>query len=355
MSEIITIHNIRTCISDLSKGLKDENKRLQKVFKKNTASLTLSCHFKTDSVPSSYSVDKFILEKLFSNTEDTFDGIYTRLLVLDSTYSTQMTRRYYGLGELAEAIYILSSSKESFRDTLIKFAKYCGNKKYDTDQLFSYDKKECVLFIDSRNGFKEYPDSITNLFKEGFGTGKDKESKGVAISLITKYAFFLTNKQFPIYDSVVRETLPIVWKSLGQKRLSPISNSTQDITKYIKGINDFRGLFNNEFNYDEIDMFLWHLGKAMRGNFSLVLSMNEYLSLDIQMELNNEDIANIIKQLKKDGFKGSTLKNELKKLKEIKLKQIRIESLKKIITILSNNPHKHHLVSTFKLALKLLN
>lgn len=346
----ISIKHIQKCIEELSKGLKEENKLLRKVFNKNSASLDLSHYFQSDSVPSTYSIDKFLLEKLFNNTKDTLDGIYTRLLVLDSTYSTQMTRRYYALGELAEAIYLLSS-KQSLRKNLMQFARYCGKEKYDVEELFSYNKKECVLFFDSPNGFKDSPNGYTNLFKEGFGTGKDKDSKGVATSLITKYAYFLTNKLFPIYDSIVRETLPIIWRNLGQKGPSPVNKSTQDITTFVKGINDFRKLLNNEFSYDEIDMFLWHLGKAMRGNFSLVLSMNDYMKPGFRTVLTNKEKSDIERSLKSQGLKNNSLKAQLKKSIEAQENILRIKSS---ISKIESNQKKEHLVSTFKLAITLL-
>ena len=219
---------------------------------------------------SGFSLDKDAILKVFRKTEEeTYMDILARLTLIDSMYSTQMNRRYYALDELASALVTLSNGKRGkLKQLFIDFAK---DPEANLSR-FDYD-------VD-----KEHK---SNLFSECYGIGKDGKPKGVAISLISKYAYFETDFQFPIYDSIACEMYPLVWKYCGFENESipklmyqkgngrVIGDKT--IVEYIKAINLLiEKLDCSELNYDLLDRFLWYVGKIRRGNLSLVLSCEHY-------------------------------------------------------------------------------
>lgn len=228
---------------------------------------------KNDVYENGFSLDKITIEKIFEKTssENKID-VVARLTVIDSLYSTQMTRRYYGIDELAESLCLLYIQKKKPLKELFKEF----TEKQDTS-LFDFVKKE---------GGKEV---TTNLFDEKYGIGKDGKDKGIAISLISKYAYFETGKEFPIYDSIVCEIYPLLWKYCGfskteQPKLIVRKKGKQEIdasrtmSAFVKAINDFRNKLGDNISYDYFDRLLWFTGKIRRGNLSLVLSREQYLN-----------------------------------------------------------------------------
>ncbi|MBR4996827.1 MAG: hypothetical protein IKY84_03035 [Bacteroidaceae bacterium] len=213
---------------------------------------------------SGFSADKDAILKVFEITrQETKADILIRLTLIDSMYSTQMSRRYYALDELAEFLVGLSEGKQGkLRQMFLNFAK----DPVKNNRLFNYNK--------------------SNLFSESYGIGKDGSDKGVAISLISKYAYFETNFQFPIYDSIACEMYPLVWINCGfdKKSMPKLIHSENGkvvgdttLIEYTKAINLLiEKLDCKELNYDLLDRFLWFVGKIRRGNLSLVLSREEY-------------------------------------------------------------------------------
>lgn len=214
-----------------------------------------------------FSADKEAILKVFESTKnETKEDILVRLTLIDSMYSTQMGRRYYALDELAEFLTNLSMGKPGkLKGMFLDFAK------------------------DPENNIESFIYKEDNLFSKCYGIGKDGNPKGVAISLISKYAYFETGFQFPIYDSITCEMYPLVWRHCGFEEPMPqLIHSEKgkvvgDVTliKYITAINCLinrliKNLNCNELNYDLLDRFLWFVGKIRRGNLSLILSRNEY-------------------------------------------------------------------------------
>lgn len=227
-----------------------------------------------------FSADKEAIVRVFADTmECTKTNILVRLTLIDSMYSTQMNRRYYALDELADALFVLSEGKSgNLRKMFLKFVK---NPDAEVD-LFDYDTYD----YDASQALLK---RRTNLFSENYGIGKDGNDKGVAISLISKYAYFETDFQFPIYDSIACEMYPIVWHFCGFGKTSrpklKVKNDTGGINgaatmvTYVKAIKTL--IKNFKFDkepqcYDFLDRFLWFVGKIIRGNLSLVLSREEY-------------------------------------------------------------------------------
>lgn len=208
---------------------------------------------KVESDNSGYSIGKSTIRKVFDATQSySKEDLLARLTIIDSMYSTQMNRRYYGLEELAEVLYDISK-KKTLSDAFIDFLK----------------EKDFNLF--------KISDKDTNLFTERYGIGKNGEDKGRAVSLISKYAYFETHYQFPIYDSIVREMYPRIWNYCGFSPEKMLKIKTNDIESFIDAINSLiKELNHPTVNYDSLDRVLWYVGKIQRGNLSLILSRTEY-------------------------------------------------------------------------------
>ena len=201
---------------------------------------------------SGYSLGKSTILKVFKATNNyTQEDLLARLTLIDSTYSTQMGRRYYGLEELAAALLSVHSKKH-IKSAFLDFLK-------DKDMKpFELGKK-------------------TNLFTEKYGIGKNGEDKGGAVSLISKYAYFETEFKFPIYDSIVREMYPRIWNYCGFPKSEMLEFKYNDMTSFVEMINLMISKLNSTYvNYDSLDRILWYVGKIYRGNLSLVLSREEY-------------------------------------------------------------------------------
>lgn len=216
---------------------------------------------------SSYSVDKKAIRKVFDKTSSCAkEDILIRLTMIDSMYSTQMSRRYYALDELADALTALAKRDENRLKNL--FLEFAENPEASLSK-FDYKTKE----------------KSSNLFSENYGIGKDGNDKGVAISLISKYAYFETEFQFPIYDSIVCEMYPLVWTSCGFGNEIPKLKVAENgkiqggktLVQYVESINLMIKKFGvKNLDYNILDIYLWFVGKILRGNLSLVLSREEY-------------------------------------------------------------------------------
>ena len=215
---------------------------------------------------SGFSADKDAILKVFELTGGSKkEDILVRLTLIDSMYSTQMGRRYYALEELADFLAKLASKAQvGLAQMFIDFAK---------------SPEENSVKFDNEG---------ENLFSKSYGIGKDGNSKGVAISLISKYAYFETKFKFPIYDSIACEMYPLVWHYCGFNGESPKLIYTIDtkidgkktLVEYLKAINLLiQNLNSAVLNYDLLDRFLWFVGKIYRGNLSLILTCEEYKSV----------------------------------------------------------------------------
>ena len=205
---------------------------------------------------SGYSLGKSTILKVFKATDGySHEDILARLTLIDSMYSTQMSRRYYGLEELAVALADVHNRK-NLEEAFLDFLKDKNLKPFEL-----------------RNSKKVK----TNLFIEKYGIGKNGEDKGSAVSLISKYAYFETKFKFPIYDSIVREMYPRVWNYCGFPKSEMLEFKYNDMTSFVEMINLMISKFNSTYvNYDSLDRVLWYVGKIYRGNLSLVLSREEY-------------------------------------------------------------------------------
>ena len=137
----------------------------------------LSNQIYNDLKLSQYAKEKAFITRCFlSQLENQFDKVKLRLHLIDSLYSTQMNKRYYGLEELAESI-----------------AQY----------------NDEALILETHNLLNGQNSEILGaLFTGKYGYNSVGQKQKKAVSLISKYLYFLTNYQFPIYDSLVKIAYP---------------------------------------------------------------------------------------------------------------------------------------------------
>ena len=196
-----------------------------------------------------YSNAKAMIARVFKNTngQNKLD-VMTRLALIDNLYATQMDHRYFAFDDLA-------------------------------GQLLKESRKGSGAFVcDESIADKE-------LWNKQYGIGKGGEEKGVAISLISKYGYFATGFKFPIFDSIVCETIPLVWPfvvGVGSPKIKSLSqnrnlNGVEKITQVVKAVNQLKENLGDDADYETLDCLLWTTGKMMKGNFEWFFSRKDYL------------------------------------------------------------------------------
>lgn len=190
---------------------------------------------------SQYAKEKAFISRCFEmDVESQFDKVKLRLHLIDSLYSTQMSKRYYGIEELAEALAQYSDEK-----LIEESCKYVNNEKSEI---------------------------LHDLFTQKYGYNSIGKKEKKAVSLISKYLYFLTSYQFPIYDSLVKMAYPKVIKEYNIE--TGYSKITDDnfvkvlsLLNHLSGINDF----------EKLDNYLWYSQKVENNSFSLIFSKEEHL------------------------------------------------------------------------------
>jgi hypothetical protein len=218
----------------------------------------------TDYIESKKSIHSFFKDK---EENLTFEKVKLRLTFIDSIYSTNMSKRLFGINELA--LEILNISQNHDNVLIEKIRTFLSNPTNKND--------------------------ISNIFFKQFGIDKKGKPKGHAASLISKYFYFLLDFQFPIYDSLVKDNLPIINKKIQCiKKLNLKNGQIQyfnDIIKFNKEseINDF----------NKLDNMCWLFGKINKGSFSLIINKNKYLNLIKYIDLENKKSDEIDDAIKK--------------------------------------------------------
>ncbi|MBR5703402.1 MAG: hypothetical protein IKX45_04040 [Bacteroidales bacterium] len=203
--------------------------------------------------------------------------IINRLTLIDNLYSTQMWMRAYGIGELAEVISLFGDDNQ-LRNL---FSIFLIN--HDLCSFDFLNHKRVYYRNGNNNG-------CSNLFQATFGIEANKKSNKRALSLISKYAYFLTSYNFPIYDSLVKQMLPSIWTiCCTNEPIPPIKESFVD---YVSAIDKLR-LNLGDLSYDELDYILWSIGKIITGSPSLLLSMEDYLSVPRGFDIKNVNLLTL--------------------------------------------------------------
>ena len=257
---------------------------------------------------SSYSADRWVIHNIFENSKTAlnYHNILLQLRVIDAMYSTNMSRRYYGIEELAS--------------TILEFERY--------EKLS--EKLHLYLETISKNDPNAVKDKkIEDLFNKSYGIHKNCSTAGVATSLVSKYSYFAlmmcSDKYpngFPIYDSLAKTMLPKVCKYLGVKCAWKGRGQNLDIDTFLKQVTALkdclcisRNMFNRQL-YDILDAYLWTMGKINGGNFSLIMSRKGYeifiknLGLDVDNQQNDNDDTEKFNKAVLDGCKIKISKGE---------------------------------------------
>lgn len=216
----------------------------------------------------SYIQQREIILRLF-NEVSSYDisTIILRLTVIDSLYSTNAEYSYFSIEEIATNIYSLGENEADAVDYFKKIASGGSDDK--------------------------------NLFGKKYGMRKDCTQGSKQVSLMSKYAYYVllrdgsSNLGFPIYDSLVIKTYPLVCKKL------PVTGKdikTDDITEYVASLDVLRKeLFGNDDRFegmqqfDILDAYLWRMGKLCSGNYSLLLIKEDYKRFISNLSLNAPD------------------------------------------------------------------
>jgi len=220
-----------------------------------------------------YKKNKNVITNLFnSEIANTYeDKIKTRLCVIDSFYSTNIrNRRYFGIDDIS-SIFV----------------------KHKTSNLIEKFNK-CLINFDSE------------LFPINIGINKKGKNAGHSHSIISKYGYFLTNYQFPIFDSIVRENLPFIINLIEHQNIDT------------KIINNIEILFNQigllkritSLDYEKIDNLIWLFGKVKKGNISMLfVNKNTYINYCIELGIDKVDTIEDITNKLKNNYKNLTTIN----------------------------------------------
>ena len=174
----------------------------------------------------SFQKSKNAIKQLFVSSEIPYKQlVLLRLGIIDNFYSTNINKSN-------DAIFILSDDIVNIGDDKVlkeKFMHFYNDEK-------CIDKDILQLFDTSRGW-------VFNKNAQKIKTGNK------SVSLISKYAYFLTDFNFPIYDSMMRKML----EKFGKK----VRNG--DIVQYFRAVKDLCDC--NKISVDELDACGWLIGK----------------------------------------------------------------------------------------------
>lgn len=181
-----------------------------------------------------YKNNKEIIGEIFKLEHP--NKVQFRLTVIDSYYSTQMSKRLYGIEKIAEVL-------ETKTD----------NQLIDEINLFLANQDSSIF--------------LKEVFSKKYGINKQGEEFGKAISLISKYCYFLNNYNFPIYDTIAKIAYPLLTNG---KQINE-----DNYFSAIKELNIISGINN----YEKLDNLMWLVGKIRSGSFSILMDINKYKTI----------------------------------------------------------------------------
>ncbi|MFT4261631.1 MAG: hypothetical protein ACMXX9_04330 [Candidatus Woesearchaeota archaeon] len=168
---------------------------------------------------------KEYVEDTFNNTNNkNKDDLTKRLVILDTLYSTNMSKRLFAFQDLTQIILDVDD---------------------DIEQL-----DEITLMQTYLN---------ENHFLKPVGIDKHAKPKGHAFSLLSKYLFFRSDKKIPIYDSLVYTEL---------KDDFDLKKTQKPTTKYFEILKNIKE--KNNVTYEDLDVYYWVKGKIRKNNYSML-------------------------------------------------------------------------------------
>lgn len=218
-----------------------------------------------------YQANKKIIQDIFKTSRVTFkDTIQFRLTVIDSYYSTQMSKRLYGIEDIATELV-----KHSDDTLILEIAKFLQNP---TEGI------------------------IKELFNKTYGFDKEAKNEKKAISLLSKYLYFLSDCQFPIYDT------------LGKVSYNLLKDNKYITSKALTDDNYFELMIalnqsSTIKNFEKLDNLLWLLGKIKEGSFSILMDKSKYETIakqvDFSKAVNSKDKDKAIRKYIQVNYKTS--------------------------------------------------
>ena len=153
-------------------------------------------------------------------------------------------------------------------------------------------------------------DEIAELFANKYGIRKNGTNAGSAQSLISKYAYFITNYKFPIYDNLVQIAFPLIANKFPSLKLSNLPKKFE--YSYFQQISELN-IVSNINNFDTLDNLLWLFGKLKEGSFSLILNKDKYKKLveqiNITDKMNSKETDEIIRKYIIDNINSKFIEN----------------------------------------------
>ncbi|WP_300978480.1 hypothetical protein [Flavobacterium sp.] len=226
-----------------------------------------------------YQGNKKIIQDIFKTPSDNFkDTIQFRLTVIDSYYSTQMSKRLYGIEDIA--------------NELVKY--YDDTLKLEID-IFLQNPTEGI---------------IKDLFNKTYGFDKEAKNAKKAISLLSKYLYFLSDCQFPIYDT------------LGKVSYNLLKDNKYITSKALTDVNYFELMIalnqtSRIKDFEKLDNLLWLLGKIKEGSFSILMDKSKYETIvkqvDFSKAVKSQEKDKAIRKYIQDNYKTSDLFSSIEK------------------------------------------
>ncbi len=180
-----------------------------------------------------YFRNRNVIDTLFKLKSDLSyqETVYIRLAIIDSFYSTNMKKHVGGMEELAKAIVNISKDDNDLKKKISQYMKSL-NQPY-----------------------------IEGLFETPYGNPSAK-----APSLISKYFYFLTEHNFPIEDSLLKENVNKVLEFFGFEFPTHSKNEHKStLIMDLLGFKPIKGL------YSSFDNLVWLYGKLSKNSFSLII------------------------------------------------------------------------------------
>lgn len=223
-----------------------------------------------------YKTNKAIIREVFTMSNP--NKVQFRLTVIDSYYSTQMSKRLYGFEDIANELV-----------------------KYSDDAL----KLEIAKFLQ-----KPTEGIIKELFNKNYGFDKEAKNTKKAISLVSKYLYFLSNCQFPIYDT------------LGKVSYNLLKDNKYITSKALTDDNYFELMIalnqsSTIKDFEKLDNLLWLLGKIKEGSFSILMDKTKYETIVKQVDFSkaakSQEKDKAIREYIKDNYKTNNLFSPIEK------------------------------------------
>ena len=212
-----------------------------------------------------YSNDKKIIQSLFDKEEYTFSDLKLQLIVIDSVYSTNASKNNDAIKEITEKFFEVFKKSDKIKE-----------EKKITKKDISESFKSLL-----NNSNDSDDNEIHEVFVSTYGFQKADTSKSKqAISLISKYGYFITKYKFPIYDSFVIDN----YRVLKKNNIECLGNNAidKDIKLFLEKMNLVTEKVwkdEEQKRYEKLDNLMWVIGKIRKDGFPLLLGKKLYEEL----------------------------------------------------------------------------